>query len=301
MRVVFATHFDSTYILQGVSLINSIINIYPEYKIYVSLLDNLSEKIVKEHYRHISNVIFDNGLIRKVFEKKLKNNGKLSETIFALKPLLIRATMERIEAEKYFYCDADLYFFNRYRLDVGAEDIFLTEHLFRNSLEDHLVYGKFNGGFIGFSKTPDAVRCLEWWAERCEESTQNNPKKGIVGDQKYLESFPSIVKTFRSVKSVSLNQSVWTFDDSSIVQVGPIINGVLVDCYHFHRTKIFKRIIKTGINQYGKFRTRREVFEHIYKPYLEELAINREILGLSIKSKQRFTLSDIKKFEWTWR
>lgn len=301
MRIVFTTHFNSSYILQGVSLIDSIIRVYPEHKIYVSLLDDLSEKIVKEHYRDYSNIFFDHGLIRKILEKRLKNNGKLSEIIFALKPLLIRAAMDRIQADKYFYCDADLYFFNKYQFNTGTEDIFLTEHLFCNSLQSHLVYGKFNGGLIGFSKTPDAVKCLEWWAERCEESTQNTPEKGIVGDQKYLETFPSIAKNHKSVKSLALNQSVWTFDNSSLVQEGPIINGVLVDCYHFHRIKIFKRVFKTGINQYGRFKTRREVFNYIYKPYLEKLAMNRDILGQTIGAKQGFSLSDIKRFEWTWR
>lgn len=301
MRTVFVTHFDSNYILQGVSLIDSLLNLYPENKIYVSPLDNLSEKVLKEYYQNHNNVSFDSGSIRQILEKRLRNNGKRSEIIFALKPLLIHAAMKTIDAERYFYCDADLYFFNKYIFDLGTEDIFLTEHFFCNALMSHQVYGKYNGGLIGFSRTAKAMECLNWWTERCEESTENTPKKGIVGDQKYLESFPSLAETLKSIKSTSLNQSVWMFDDNSIVQPGPKINGEIVDCFHFHRTRVFRRGFKTGINQYGQFRARKEVFNYIYKPYLEKLAITRDILGLCTRANHRFSLRDFRKYEWFCR
>ena len=206
--------------------------------------------------------------------------------------------MLNVEGEMYFYCDADLYFFNRFDFENTTEEVILTEHLFKDELVDHLVYGKFNGGFVGFSKSLDSLNCLKWWQTRCRESTANDPLRGIVGDQKYLEYFPELVPSIKIIKTTSMNQSVWMFDNNSSVLDGPKVDGQLVHSYHFHRLKTFKKLFKTGINQYGRIKCRSDIYEFIYKPYLVELDKQRGFVEKINLKTPKFNLRELKRFEW---
>ena len=124
-ELVFATLFDSAYLLQGLALIDSIIKNYSESRVYLALLDELSIITMKEKYGDNPRVFFDNGDIRNECEFRVRNFEKRSEVIFSLKPTLIERAMSEIKADMYFYCDADLYFFNRFEFDYIKEDIIL--------------------------------------------------------------------------------------------------------------------------------------------------------------------------------
>jgi hypothetical protein len=298
MSLVFATLFNSTYLLQGLALVDSLIKKYPESKIYLALLDELTISTFRKKYPNSSRVIYNNVSIKKNYEKRIRNSEKLNEIIFSLKPDLISEAMLNVEGKMYFYCDADLYFFNRFNFENFTEDVFLTEHLFKNDLAGHSVYGKFNGGFVGFSKSLDSLNCLEWWKTRCRESTAHDPLSGIVGDQKYLEYFPNLVPSINIIKTPSMNQSVWMFDDSVSVLDGPRVNGQLVHSYHFHRLKTFKILFKTGINQYGRIKNRPDIYRFVYKPYLVELDKQRGFVEKIDLKTPKFKLHEFKRFEW---
>lgn len=298
MSLVFATLFNSAYLLQGLALVDSLIEKYPESKIYLALLDDLTISTFREKYSNSNRIIFNNNSIKENYEKRISNSEKISEVIFSLKPDLISQAMLNVEGEMYFYCDADLYFFNRFNFENITEDVIVTEHLFKDELVDHLVYGKFNGGFVGFSKSFDSLNCLEWWKTRCRESTANDPLRGIVGDQKYLEHFPKLVPSIKIMKTTSMNQSVWMFDNNSSVLDGPKVNGQLVYSYHFHRLKTFRILFKTGINQYGRINCRSEIYKFVYKPYLVELDRQRGFVKKINFKNPKFNLRELKRFEW---
>lgn len=299
MSVVFATLFSSAYLLQGLALVDSLIEKYPESKIYLALLDDFTISTFREKYSNSSRVIFDNSSIKKKYEKRIRNSERISEVIFSLKPDVISEAMLNVKGEMYFYCDADLYFFNRFNFEKLTQDVVLTEHLFQNNLAGHSVYGKFNGGLVGFSKSLDSLKCLEWWKNKCRESTAHDPLKGIVGDQKYLENFLDLVPSIKVMKTPSMNQSVWMFDDDSCVSNGPKVNGQLVYSYHFHRLRPFKFVFKTGINQYGNIKCRPDVYKFIYKPYLIELEKQKKSIKTIDLKFPKLNLREFKRFEWS--
>ena len=50
MSLVFATLFNSAYLLQGLALVDSLMEKYPESKIYLALLDDLTISTFREKY-----------------------------------------------------------------------------------------------------------------------------------------------------------------------------------------------------------------------------------------------------------
>jgi len=299
MNVVFATLFNSLYLLQGVALVESLIKNYPESKILISSLDDLTSATLFQKFKRCKNVFIDNESIRENYERRLRNLEKSNEVIFSLKPILIEDAMKSLQGDMYFYCDADLYFFNRFNFDAISEEIILTEHIFKSELFEHVKYGQYNAGFLGFSKSPSSLACLTWWAKKCKESTANNIENGIMGDQKYLEKFFEFTPSIRVIKSPTMNQSVWMLDQKLNISQGPMIDGNLVSSFHFHRLKPYKRVFKTGINQYGKVKGRRKLFKAVYQPYLIQLRSHKDIIKMLDLSSPRIKIAELKRFEWS--
>jgi hypothetical protein len=299
LNLVFVTLLNSSYLLQGLALVDSIVKNYPESKVYVAPLDHFTMQAFANKYQKNKNVLIDGGTIRESYERRLKNHEKVNEVIFSLKPVLIEKALKNIQGDMYIYCDADLFFFSRFELDNIQEDIVLTEHIFRSELAEYIRNGRFNAGFVGFSNSPSSIACLNWWIKKCQESTAHDIENGVLGDQKYLERFSELTSSIRVIKSATMNQSVWMFDKESEIGKGPMIDGKEVNTFHFHRLKPYKFFFKTGINQYGKLKCRKLLYRHIYLPYLRELSSNRSILKGLIFSTPRIKLSDFKRFEWS--
>jgi hypothetical protein len=285
--------------LQGLALVDSIAKIYPESTVYVAPLDDFTKQAFAHKYEEVKNVLIDSGTIREEYERRLRNHEKVNEVIFSLKPILIEKALKNVKGDMYIYCDADLFFFSRFDLDSTQEDIVLTEHIFRSELAGYIRNGRFNAGFVGFSKSPSSIVCLNWWIKKCKESTAHDIENGVLGDQKYLERFSELTSSIRVIKSPTMNQSVWMFDKGSEISKGPMIDGKAVNSFHFHRLKPYKVFFKTGINQYGKMECRKSLYRHIYLPYLRELSSNKGILKGLILSTPRIKLSDFKRFEWS--
>jgi len=299
MNVVFATLFNSSYLLQGVALVESLIRNYPESKILISPLDDLTSEILFQKFKSSKNVFIDNETIRQSYERRLRNLEKINEVIFSLKPILIKNAMKSLQGDMYFYCDADLYFFNRFNFDSISEEMILTEHIFKSELFEHVKYGQYNAGFLGFSKSPSSMACLTWWAKKCKESTANNIENGVMGDQKYLERFFEFTPSIKVIKSPTMNQSVWMLDQRLTISQGPMIDGNLVSSFHFHRLKPYKRVFKTGINQYGKAKGRSELFREVYQPYLIQLRSHNDVIRVMGLSSPKIRFAEFKRFEWS--
>lgn len=299
MNSVFVTLFNSSYLLQGITLVDSLLKNYPESRIYVAPLDDFATQILIDKYIQTENVLLDSGTIREEYERRLRNYEKVNEVIFSLKPVLIKRAMRSLNGDMYFYCDADLFFFSRFDFDKVQEDIVLTEHIFKLELMEYVKNGKYNAGFVGFSKSPSSIICLNWWSQKCKESTAHDIENGVLGDQKYLERFSDLNSSIKVIKSPTMNQSVWMIDGKSDIRKGPVIDGKKISSFHFHRLKPYKFLFKTGINQYGKTDCREFLYKFIYLPYLEKLAYTRDNLGDLGLSNPKIKLSELKRFEWS--
>ena len=281
-------------------LVDSILRHYPDSKLYVAPLDDYSLRIFESRYKDVPAVIIEDGRIRKEFEQKNRDSGKAAESIFSLKPKLIENAIATEPADYYIYCDSDVFAFRKFDFHSVDADIILSEHFFCKNLEGYAKYGKFNAGIIGFSRTPDSIKCLLWWKKKCDESTAIDPSQGIVGDQKYLEEFPNIADSTRVLKLKTFNQSIWTFESDTKISNGPSIDNSGVFFYHFHRVRFFRFIVTTGINQYGNRFDRKKVFEEIYVPYFKQIAVNKGLVMPMLKRLPKIRRNMLKRYEWNY-
>jgi hypothetical protein len=133
-------------------------------------------------------------------------------------PALLRAKAERSMIEYYWtltpflpaqvlaweptldrvaYLDADLFFTGPVSLildEWGSGDLFIVPHRNQGIDDPFRDYpaGRFNVGFVGFKRGPEAGRCLARWGQQCLEWCYATPQPGRLGDQKYLDDWPRV-------------------------------------------------------------------------------------------------------------
>jgi hypothetical protein len=109
--------------------------------------------------------------------------------------------------------------------------------------------------------------CLERWRKQC----LSKPRRGNLGDQKYLDEWPNLYRGSLVIsENVGIDAAPWNISQYKVTMKGsiPYINGDKLVCYHFHQ---FQILGPGRFNRALGFSFSDEVVEDIYKPYEEEM------------------------------
>ena len=121
--------------------------------------------------------------------------------------------------------------------------------------------------------------CFQW----CKLEVFNN----LYADQKYLD-YLSLEDGFAHRENFSDNLSARAFSvNLEKIRIKTEVDKILVECerlisYQFHGMRIDKLRIFTGINRFGKLRSKIKLFYLVYLPILG--AIRSEMIRLKIDS-----------------
>jgi len=273
-NINFCTHFSSTYIPQGVALLLSVRELYPDSKIWVMPLDDISQLTLSELNIENVKVLKINqapGLFAN-FEKFLLART-FAESIFSIKPQVIEYAMkESHEGELLFYLDADTFFFAPLHLreNFHEKSIFLSPHYFTAMSLGSASAGEFNAGLVGFRNNNFGRESIRYWSSLCEEWCSVKPQSGRYADQKYLEEIRNKWSAEVEILEYGNNFGTWSFAHALQVEIRNqdiYINQKKVTSFHFHGLKISKSLIRTGISMYGQFPAEKKIKKMIYSRY----------------------------------
>ncbi len=270
------THCDYNYLPRAIVLIESIAKKSEDYVLILVCHDELSYSVMRK--RSMQNVkLVKLSEIETHFEElsEKKYSIKPIEYIFLLSPFILKFCLESLKLEHIVYVDSDICFFSSidpifdetYNSQVG-----ITSHNFPTNLKHLEENGKFNVGVLFFRNSKEAVQLLNWWADRCLESTSIElGSPDVFGDQKYLDLFVTILPSTHVFKNLGINAAPWncheiTFDNNR----GVNINGYDLVCFHFSGVKASKNRFIVGYHRYG-IRPKSKIKKHIYRPYVRQL------------------------------
>jgi len=293
--VTVVTHCDSNYLSRAVSLI-------------LSLQRNgfMGRIVVFTHdvqaYEKISGLSIRNLKIFLITELELqfpeiveaKSNRPTIEYYYCITPFLLKYIQVFYPGRLSIYLDADLYFFQPIS-DVVAgmneSTIAITPHRFTDKNRNLEKYGLFNVGLVCFGNGDMANKVLDWWANRCLESTSQELSKGIYGDQKYLDRFQEINPEVIILQDSGINAAPWNLNDS-----GSFDGRVWVESesgksdlifFHFSGLKRFRLLKLLGCMPF-RHRPSRKTKELIYRPYLRSLHQIEIKLGIPSLDSTKF-------------
>ena len=208
------------------------------------------------------------------------------EKLYAQTPLLIKYCFDYEEANRATYIDADVYFLEDFSQIIKQfeEQVFLTTHDFSFGLESLLTKGKYNVGIVSFNRDAQSLITLNWWFERCLESTTTEHGNKVFGDQKYLDDFYLLGAEIRDLPGKKFCAAPWNMEkfrlrNSRVVNQS---NQTELIAIHFSGLRKYRRFAILSFSYYGK-RPHSSVKDLIYRPYVNQLTnIEREVFGKNL-------------------
>lgn len=178
--------------------------------------------------------------------RKAKRDRSIAEYCWTCTPSLPLYVLGKDPSiELITYLDADLYFFNSPEPvfgEFGDKSILIIEHRFMDRLKHLVVNGKYNVEMVSFRNDENGRSCLRWWRERCNEWCYNRLEDGKLGDQKYLDDWPTRFAGVHVLRHLGAGVAPWNF---SLYEMRKRGDRIFVDqfpliFYHFHQLRILK-------------------------------------------------------------
>jgi len=247
--VLFCTYFDSNFAIRGLAMIRSLARHRTvPWRMVVLCLDEAAEHILARMKLHEPALAFVELLPLARLEAEdpsllaVRSSRSLVEYFFTCTPVLCRWLLaSRPEAVTLVYLDADLYFFENDEplfVEMGAAPAAIIEHRFPEK-RSHIAgrYGRFNVGWVAFTRSLAAVACLERWRAQCLEWCGDTTEGGRFGDQKYLDDWPERVPGLVVIGNPGANLAPWNLRRHDLRRGptgAPQVDGRPLIFYHFH-------------------------------------------------------------------
>lgn len=205
------------------------------------------------------------------------------EYYWTLTPTILRWILAaRPEAESLTYLDADLFFFSSpdpVFAEMGDASILIHGHRFPPAWKAMEENGVFNVGLLSFRRDARGMAALEWWRERCLEWCRAKPEAGKMGDQKYLDDWPTRFPGVKVLEHPGAGLAPWNVPQYAIASgaAGPLVDGLPVIFYHFHALAVPDPACVVAI-KHAQYPLTLELVREIYLPYARSLARSLEEL-----------------------
>lgn len=240
----FCTLFDSGYLLKGVAMLKSLARHCPDAHVHVLCMDRQTQDILtKLDLPHITCIPLSDLEDEALLEAK-KDRG-VAEYCWTLSPCLPWYVLQNNPQIDFItYLDADLLFYSSVQPlfdEIGDSSIAIIEHRFTPRLQDREVNGRFCVEWVSFRRDEEGMACLSRWREQCIEWCYYRLEEGRMGDQKYLDEWPSRYPSCHILQHPGAGIAPWNYAQYAFGEdaAGNItIQGVPLVFYHFHQFQL---------------------------------------------------------------
>lgn len=274
MSTAFCTLFDSNYLTRGLVMLRSLKGHHHGAVVHVLCMDELAHELLQRMQLPDVHLL----RLREVEDAELlrvKPTRSIAEYCWTLSSWLCAHLMQtRPEISRVIYLDADLMFFS----DPGvllheAEDASITiiEHRFQPWNQDLLSNGRFNVQWVAFRRDAEGLACLTRWRDQCLDWCFSRLEDGKMGDQKYLDDWPTDFRSVHVLQHLGAGVAPWNFTNHPIrVEDSRILIGdVPLVFYHFHQ---FQWLQGGGADyMFSRYSNGHKPPEAVYQSYLQAL------------------------------
>ncbi len=274
MTYHFCTYFDHNYLARGLALYRSLEANCPDFMLWVLPMSPQAEKTLKRlklpHMELIRLADFEDPELLAV--KPDRTAVEYMWTLTPSLPLYILRT--RPDLSMITYLDADLLFFSSPEpifTELGDNSILLIEHRYSADRKEwEKTSGRFNVQLMTFRRDERGLAALRWWRERCIEWCFHRYEDGKLGDQMYLNDWPTRFPGVHILRHKGAGLAPWNIRNYTLTGQG---ESVFVDdqplvFYHFHAFRLYSLNAYEASSGYQFTTAQRRL---IYTPYLAAL------------------------------
>jgi len=279
MKRYYCTYFDRNYLVKALALIGSLAKHESRpYELLAVCFDEISRTLLRK--LALPNVVpIPIHEIEEGDEALLaaRSNRSLVEYYWTSTPTIILRLLERNpEIDLLTYLDSDLFFFNSPQPifdEFGDRSILLHEHRFPASLKHLEENGRFNVGLMMFRNDARALTALKWWREQCLAWCHAKPEGGKMGDQGYLNDWPTRFQGVWVLQNIGAGVAPWNhvqYRFSRSLDGTVLVDGTPLIFYHYHSLVAVQPdiILPTRHTVYG---LTPQILRHCFVPYADAL------------------------------
>jgi len=272
---MFTTLFDRNYLLRGLTMLDSLLAQSPSANVTVLALDWETSKFLTEA-RHNSRVnILSLDSLDSESLWAARRSRSYRDFCWTLSSVLCDHLL--LENDEVIYLDADICFFSNpdELLDhCRSGKVAAVPHGFPQRLRSSEVNGIFNVQWVYFAGD-QGKSASQRWAEQCLDRCELAPEEGIVGDQKYLDEWPSLYDSFISLDHLGAGVAPWNHEVRDPRRVGDhwiVGANTRLVFFHFHGLSIANNgsVVLSG----PTYSEVRPLPLELYEEYLRRLSVN---------------------------
>lgn len=279
MTRFYCTYFDRNYLVRALALVASLQkHERQEFHLFAVCMDEISRLVLEK--LALANVsIVPLHEIERHDQPLLtaKHSRTLVEYYWTTTPTIILRLLERNpQIPQITYLDADLFFYADSAPiceELGSNSVLIHEHRFSPALAHLVTNGKYNVGLLTFRNDHRGLQVLQWWRERCLEWCYHRVENGKMGDQLYLNDWPTRFEGVRVLEHIGAGVAPWNheqyrFTTSSSEKV--LVNDKQLIFYHFQSFQFISPeiVIPAGHITYP---LTQDILKLVFLPYLYAL------------------------------
>lgn len=240
----FCTLFDINYLLKGVVMLRTLRQNCASSHVYVLCMDEPCRRMLEQlglpGLTCISLPEIENA---ELLEAKKSRN--IAEYCWTLSSSLTAWVMDKYQDfDLITYLDADLMFYSSVEPlfeEIGNSSTAIIEHRFTPRLKYLEENGRFCVEWVTFRRDMEGQACLRRWRDQCIEWCYARLEGGRMGDQKYLDEWPTLYSSTHVLQHLGAGLAPWNYPNYRIQgneneQI--VVNGVPLIFYHFHQFQL---------------------------------------------------------------
>ena len=244
MTKYLCTLFDSGYLIKGLAMIDSLAKWCPGAHVFVLCMDDDARKILTALARPYITCISLADIETDALLEAKKTRG-VAEYCWTLSPCLPSYIFDtHAHVDLITYIDSDLLFYSPVQPifdEIGERSIAIIEHRFAPRLKEREVNGRFCVEWVSFRRDEEGMRCLARWKEQCIEWCYYRLEEGRMGDQKYLDEWPSLYPNCQIIDTTGAGIAPWNYEKLAFSKAanGELqVDGKPLIFYHFHQFQL---------------------------------------------------------------
>jgi len=279
----FCTLFNINYLSRGLAMYESLKKHCCDFHLYIFPFDdkclNVLQKMNLEHVTLISMSEFEDSELLRV-----KPSRTPVEYCWTCTSSTILYVIEKYAVKNCTYVDADIYFFGppeELISEMGRtnKSVLITRHRYAPEHDRVETSGIYCVQFMTFKNNGLGMKVLRWWREACLEWCYAYCEDGKLGDQKYLDDWPSRFEGICDIEHLGGGVAPWNaslydiFEKNKKVVGRDISTGkeFNVIFYHFQGLKFFR----DGSLQFtgSEYKLSKYLRELVYWPYIKHIEL----------------------------
>jgi hypothetical protein len=271
----YVTLFDSAFMPQGLALHASMRRYAGAFTLWVLCVDDdVKTKLDALGISTIRTVAL--GEIETADLLAVKPGRNRAEYCWTLTPFTPKIVFDRDpQVQRATYIDADMFLLKSPRpifeeFEASGKAVLITDHAYDPEYDDSATSGQYCVQFMTFVRNAsDSVR--QWWQDRCIEWCFDRIEDGKLGDQKYLDDWPT-----RFPESVHVLAQIDVILGPWNARRFPYSRAI---AWHFHG---FRLLADNKVLLHRVYEIPDVVDKMIYLPYMKEIKSGLDFMGRSV-------------------